>query len=131
MYAPPKKGGPRRNIPQYTGKLRLRVGDTVRVIAGRDRGKEGKITRVMPTVGKIVIEGINIVIKHQKPQQTAAGAPAQGGGRIEMAAPLWACKVQLIDPADDSRVTRIGIRTNADGSRVRFARKSGGVIDNG
>jgi large subunit ribosomal protein L24 len=131
MYAPPKKGGPRRTIPQYTGKLRLRVGDTVRVIAGKDKGKEGKITRVMPTDGKIVIEGINIVIKHQKPRQTAAGVPAQGGGRIEMAAPLWACKVQLVDPADDSRVTRIGIRTNPDGSRVRIARKSGGVIDNG
>jgi large subunit ribosomal protein L24 len=131
MYAPPKKKGPRRNLPQHTGKLRLRVGDTVRVIAGKDKGKEGKITQVMPSEGKVLIEGINIVVKHQKPRQTAAGVPAQGGGRIEQAAPLWACKVQLVDPGDGSRVTRIGIRTNADGSRVRIARKSGGLIDNG
>ena len=131
MYAPPKKRGPRRTQPQYTGKLRLRVGDTVRVIAGKDKGKEGKITRVLPTEGKVVIEGLNIVIKHQKPRQTAAGVPAQGGGRVEQAAPLFACKVQLVDPGDTNKVTRIGIRVDADGSRVRVARRSGGVIENG
>ena len=131
MYKPPKKAGPRRTRPQFTGKMRFRVGDTVRVIAGKDRGKEGKITKVMPTEGKIVIEGINIVIKHQKPRQTAAGAPAQGGGRIEQAAPLWASKVQLVDPGDTGRVTRIGIRINPDGTRARVARRSGGVIENG
>ena len=131
MYAPPKKKGPRRNLPQYTGKMRLRVGDTVRVLAGKDKGKEGKITQVMPSEGKVVVEGINIVIKHQKPRQTAAGVPAQGGGRIEQSAPLFAAKVQLVDPGDSSRVTRIGIRTNPDGTRVRVALKSGGVIDNG
>lgn len=131
MYAPPKKAGPRRNQPQYTGKLRLRVGDTVRVIAGKDKGKEGKITQVLPSEGKVVIEGINIVIKHQKPRQTAAGVPAQGGGRVEQAAPIGAAKVQLVDPGDPNKVTRIGIRVNDDGSRVRVARRSGGVIENG
>ena len=131
MYAPPKKKGPRRDLPQYTGKLRLRVGDTIRVIAGKDKGKEGKITRVLPLEGKVVVEGINIVIKHQKPRQTAAGVPAQGGGRVEQSAPLYAAKVQLVDPADDNKVTRIGIRTNPDGTKVRVARRSGGVIENG
>ena len=131
MYAPPKKAGPRRNLPQYTGKLRLRVGDTVRVIAGKDKGKEGKITQVLPSEGKVVIEGLNIVIKHQKPRQTAAGVPAQGGGRIEQAAPIHAAKVQLVDPGDPNKVTRIGMRINADGTRVRVARRSGGVIENG
>ena len=131
MYAPPKKKGPRRNLPQYTGKLRLRVGDTVRVIAGKDKGKEGKVTRVLPTDGKVVVEGINIIIKHEKPRQTAAGVPAQGGGRVEQSAPLFAAKVQLVDPGDANKVTRIGIRVNADGSRDRVARRSGGVIENG
>lgn len=130
MFPPPKKKGPRRSQPQFTGKMRLHVGDSVRVIAGKDKGKEGKITRLLPGDGKVVIEGINIIIKHEKPRQSAAGAPAQGGGRIEKAAPLHACKVQLIDPADANRVTRIGMRTNADGSKTRIARKSGGVIDN-
>jgi large subunit ribosomal protein L24 len=129
MYAPPKKKGPRRNLAQFTGKMRLRVGDTVRVISGKDKGKEGKIAQVMPSDGKVVIEGINISIKHQKPTQTTAGGASQGGGRTERAMPLWASKVQLIDPADGTRVTRIGIRANADGSHARFARKSGGVID--
>lgn len=133
MYAPPKKKGPRRNQPQYTGKLRLRVGDTVRVRAGKDRGKEGKITRILASEGKVVIEGINIVIKHQKSRQApgAVSTAVQNGGRIEQAAPINAAKVQLVDPSDPNRVTRIGVRTNPDGSRVRVARKSGGVIENG
>ena len=133
MYAPPKKRGPRRTQPQYTGKLRLRVGDTVRVIAGKDKGKEGKITRVLPTDGKVVIEGLNIVIKHQKPRQApgTVSTAVQQGGRIEEAAPLHAAKVQLVDPGDTNKVTRIGVQTNPDGTRVRVARRSGGVIENG
>ena len=132
MYAPPKKKGPRRSRPQFTGKMRLRVGDTVRVIAGKDKGKEGKITQVLPSEGKVVIEGINIVIKHQKSRQApgAMAAVVQQGGRIEQAAPLYASKVQLVDPGDANRVTRIGVRVNADGTRDRVARRSGGVIEN-
>ncbi len=131
MYAPPKKG-PRRQKPQFTGKMRLRVGDTVRVMSGKDRGKEGKITRLLPDVGKVVIEGINIVIKHQKARQQGAPSPTaqqQQSGRVEIAAPLFASKVRLIDPAGENAVTRIGIKTDADGKRVRFAKKSGGVIE--
>ncbi len=133
MWTPPRKKGPRAVKPQFGGKLRLRVGDTVRVTAGKDRGKEGQITRVLPLEGKVVVEGINIIIKHQKarPQANATVASQQQqSGRVEMAAPLYASKVQLVDPGKDNTVTRIGIRTNADGSRARFARKSGGAIDN-
>ena len=132
MYSPPKKKGPRANKPKFEGKLRLRVGDTVRVLAGKDRGKEGKVTRVLPAVGKVVVEGINIVIKHQKPRpQQNAAAQTQQSGRIEMAAPLYASKVALVDPGASDKTTRIGIKTNAEGNRVRYAKKSGGVIENG
>ena len=135
MYAPPKKKGPRRTNVQFTGKVRLRIGDNVRVIAGKDKGKEGTITQVIRDEGKVVIEGINLQIKHQKPRQqpqrTSMGGGSTDGGRIEVAAPLHIAKVQLIDPADGKTATRIGVKTGADGERVRFAKRSGGVIENG
>jgi large subunit ribosomal protein L24 len=144
MYTPPKKKGPRNTKPEFAGKMRLRVGDTVRVISGRDKGKEGVISRVLPAVGKVVIEGgsekgsegyvgINIVIKHQKPRPSAnqnAAIQQQQSGRIEIAAPILACKVQLVDKGKGDAVTRVGIRTDASGNRVRYAKKSGGVIEN-
>ena len=130
MYTPPKKKGPRTNKPIFQGKIRLRVGDVVRVIAGKDRGKEGTVSRILPTDGKVVVEGVNIVIKHQKARpQANANAAAQQSGRIEIAAPMHICKVQLVDKGGDKGVTRIGIKTDASGNRVRYAKKSGGVIE--
>jgi large subunit ribosomal protein L24 len=130
MYTPPKKKGPRTNKPIFQGKIRLRVGDVVRVIAGKDAGKEGTVSRILPTDGKVVVEGVNIVIKHQKARpQANANAAAQQSGRIEMAAPMHICKVQLVDKGGDKGVTRIGIKTDANGNRVRYAKKSGGVIE--
>ena len=133
MYTPPRKTGPRATKPQFTGKMRLRVGDTIRVITGKDKGKEGKITRVIPGDGKLVVEGINIMIKHQKPRQQAPNAAAQQqqSGRIEIAAPLHASKVQLVDPGNTKVITRVGIKIDVNGNRVRYAKKSGGVIENG
>src|ERR1700712_1100151 len=99
MYQPTKKKGPRTNTAQFEGKMRLRVGDLIRVITGKDKGKEGKITQVLPDAGKVVVEGINITVKHQKarPQQGAVGAAAgqPQGGRIELSAPMNISKVQL------------------------------------
>ncbi len=134
MFIPEKKKGPRANKPQFTGKVRLRKGDLVRVITGKDRGKEGKVTEVLPAEGKVIVEGLNIIVKHQKPRpgaQPTVSAAAPQGGRIEMAAPLPIGKVQLVDPGDGSRVTRIGIRIDENGAKTRIARKSGGVIENG
>ncbi|MCW3060447.1 MAG: 50S ribosomal protein L24 [Capsulimonas sp.] len=131
MYTPPKKKGPRSAPIRYAGKIRLRSGDLIRVISGKDKGKEGTITRVIPATGKIVVEGLNIVIKHQKPRQQAAPGAQQESGRIEMSMPLHICKVQLIDKDAKNAVTRIGVKLDASGNRVRYAKKSGGVIDNG
>lgn len=134
MFIPTKKKGPRANVPQYTGKLRLRVGDMVRVLAGKDRGKEGKVTAILPGQGKVVVEGLNIVIKHQKAAPKRSQAPssqAPQGGRIEQPTPIPASKLQLVDPGDSNRTTRIGIRLDENGNRTRFARKSGSVLENG
>ncbi len=134
MYTPPRKRGPRRTDAQFTGKIRFAVGDTVRVITGKDNGKEGKITQILRSEGKVLVEGVNIVIKHQKPRPAGAGSvggAAPEGGRIEQAMPLHVAKVQLVDPADGKTATRIGFRKDENGERVRFAKKSGGVITNG
>lgn len=136
MYMPAKKKGPRTKTQAAAGKLRLRVGDLVRVISGKDKGKEGKISQVLPVAGKVVIEGLNIMIKHQKPRQqsrqnaVSATAGQTQGGRIEMSAPMNASKVQLIDPADNKSLTRIGVSRDSNGEPVRVARKSGSVIEN-
>lgn len=134
MFIPTKKKGPRANVPQYTGKLRLRVGDLVRVLAGKDRGKEGKVTSVLPGQGKVIVEGLNIVVKHQKATpkgQPTVSAQSPQGGRIEQPAPIQASKLQLVDPGDGNHTTRIGIRLDENGNRTRFARKSGSVLENG
>lgn len=134
MFIPTKKKGPRANVPPYTGKLRLRAGDLVRVLAGKDRGKEGKITKILPGEGKVIVEGLNIVVKHQKAiskGQPTVSAQSPQGGRIEQPAPIQASKLQLVDPGNNNRTTRIGIRVDENGNRIRFARNSGSVLENG
>jgi len=88
---------------EYGAKLRIKKGDTVRVIAGKDKGKTGKIMRAFPKTNKVLVEGVNLIVKHQKPQQTgrpgAMGAQnVVPGGRIEKPAPLFAPKVMLVCP---------------------------------
>jgi large subunit ribosomal protein L24 len=88
---------------EYEAKLRIKKGDTVMVIAGKDKGKTGKIMRAFPKTNKVLVEGVNIMVKHQKPRQTgrqgAMGAQnVDQGGRIEMPAPLFVPKVMLVCP---------------------------------
>ena len=132
MYKPPRKSGPRARKPVFTGKVRLRVGDTVRVLSGRDRGKEGKILEVHPAVGKIVVDGINIVIKHIKAKPQASPSVAQQqSGRIEVTSPISISKVQLVvESGGKILVSRVGFKTDAKGKRVRYAKKTGSVITN-
>jgi len=108
MYTPPKKSGPRRNVPQYTGKMRLLLGDTVRVLTGKDKGKEGKITEVKRTEGKVVVEGLNVVIKHQKPRSAGAPGAAGQGGRIEQSMPFHACSLLILPTARLQRALASG-----------------------
>jgi large subunit ribosomal protein L24 len=108
--------------------LRIKAGDEVIVIAGKDRGKRGKVLRADPSRDRVYIEGLNIIKRHQKPQQVAGAQRAeQVGGVIEKEGPIHASNVMLVDPKD-GKPTRIGIEIE-DGKRFRVARRSGTRID--
>jgi large subunit ribosomal protein L24 len=105
---------------------RIKTNDTVMVISGKDRGKQGKVLRVDPKNDKVFVEGLNIIKRHQKAQQTSPTAQTQGGV-IEREAGIHVSNVALLDPKD-GKPTRIGIEV-VDGKRVRVARRSGTRID--
>jgi large subunit ribosomal protein L24 len=108
--------------------LRIKQGDEVIVIAGKDRGKRGKVLRADPSRDRVYIEGLNIIKRHQKPQQVAGAQRAeQVGGVIEKEGPIHASNVMLVDPKE-GKPTRIGIEIE-DGKRYRIARRSGTRID--
>ncbi len=98
---------------------KLKKGDTVVVLAGRDRGKQGEIARVMPKDGKAVVEGINISIRHTKQSQSSQG------GRVPTAMPIDLSNLALIDAK--GKPTRVGFREE-DGKKVRFAKTTGDAI---
>ena len=101
----------------------VRKGDTVVVVAGKERGKRGKVLRVFPEEGRVVVERVNFIKKHQRPTQKL-----RQGGIIEREGPIHLSNVMLVDPRSD-KPTRVGSRTLADGKKVRLARKSGEMID--
>lgn len=103
-------------------KLHLAKGDTVRVISGEHRGKEGKILHVYPKRFRVVVEGVNVVKKHKR-----AGAPGSESGIIEFPAPIAASNVMLLDPKS-GEPTRTRRRMDKDGSVERVAVKSGQPI---
>ena len=100
---------------------KLKKGDKVVVLTGRDRGKEGEITRVIPKDNRALVTGVNMVIRHVKQSQSAQG------GRIPQEAPIQLSNIALVDPRDGGP-TRVGFRME-EGQKVRFAKKSGEVID--
>ena len=94
---------------EYEAKLRIKKGDEVKVIAGKDKGKTGKIIRAYPKTNKVLVEGVNIIIKHQKARQSGrpGAQQVQEVGRIEKPAPLFVPKVMLICPSCH-KPTRVG-----------------------
>lgn len=105
-------------------RIRLRKNDLVEVIAGRDQGKRGKIITVMRTEARVLVQGVNFIKRHTKPN------PQKNikGGIVEREAPLHVSNVMIVSPDDDKR-TRIGSTLLADGRRVRAGRRSGEVLD--
>ncbi len=101
---------------------KIRKGDTVVVLAGRDKGKTGEVLRVMPREGRAVVQGVNMVQRHQR--QSAS----QEGGIVSKAAPIDLSNIAIADP-DDGKPTRVGFRFTDDGRKVRFAKRSGETID--
>ena len=97
--------------------MKIKKGDTVVVISGKDKGKEGTVSRVMPRTNQVIVDGINVTKKHQKPK----GANQQGG-IIDRDMPLDASNVMLVHKG---KPTRVGFKTNSDGTKVRIARTTG------
>jgi len=104
---------------------RIRRDDEVLVIAGKDKGKTGRVLRVDPSNDRVYIEGMNIVKRHQRP---TPGRPDSVAGVIEREGPIHLSNVALIDPRDKSKPTRVGSELR-DGQRFRVARRSGASID--
>lgn len=102
--------------------MKIKKGDTVKVISGKDKGKTGKVTKVFPAELKLVVEGLNIRYKNQRPRKQN-----EKGQRIEFSAPLRSSKVMLIDPRS-GQATRVGYKILASGEKVRIAKKSGEVV---
>ncbi|MBI5628829.1 MAG: 50S ribosomal protein L24 [Candidatus Rokubacteria bacterium] len=101
----------------------VRKGDMVVVVAGKERGKRGKVLRVLPAEGRVLVERLNMMKKHQRPTQRL-----RQGGIIEREAPLHLSNVMLVDPRTDTP-TRVGVRLLTDGKKARIAKKSGEIID--
>lgn len=107
--------------------MRIKSGDEVVVITGNDKGVKGTVQRVIPRKNRIVVSGVNIVKKHQKPRPTGGRTQAQGG-IIEFEAPIDVSNVMLVDP-ESGEPTRVGIRRDEDGRRIRYAKRSGTDLD--
>jgi large subunit ribosomal protein L24 len=103
-------------------KIRVTKGDTVRVMRGDDKGKEGKIIRVYPKTGRITIEGINIVKRHRKARKAE-----EQSGIVDFPAPIHHSNVMLVDPKKDAP-TRVKMRIDEDGTKERISVKSGEAI---
>lgn len=102
---------------------RIKKGDTVMAVAGKDKGKTGEVQVVFPKENKAVVQGLNVVTRHQRPSMTNPQ-----GGRVSKEAPMDMSKLMPVDPAS-GKPTRVGVATLADGKRVRVAKVSGEHLD--
>jgi large subunit ribosomal protein L24 len=109
--------------------LKIRRGDTVELISGKDSGKTGKVLRVDPKKSRLYVEGLNIIKRHQRPRSlkdTQRGGKV--GGVIEKEGPIHISNVMLVDPKQN-RPTRVGVERSPDGTRVRIAKRSESRIE--
>ena len=105
------------------GAAKIKKGDQVVVLSGKDKGRTGTVTKGMPKDGKVIVDGINVAARHRKPTQTNPQ-----GGIDRSPAPLAISKVAVADPKD-GKPTRVRFETKKDGKKVRVAVKSGETID--
>lgn len=108
--------------PAQRIKLKIKKGDNVVVLSGKDKGKSGEVIKAMPKENRVLVRGVNMIKRHQKQTQT------DEGGIITREASIHVSNVAVEDPKD-SKPTRVGYRTLDDGRKVRFAKRSGEVID--
>lgn len=103
-------------------KFKIKKGDQVVILTGKDKGKRGEVLRVLRTEHRVLVQGVNMVKRHQRASQTSQG------GIVEKEAALHISNVAHIDPKED-KPTRVGFKILDDGRKVRFARRSGEIID--
>jgi len=101
---------------------KIKKGDTVVVLTGRDKGKSGEVIQMLPADNKALVRGINMVRRHQKQTQT------QEAGIVAKEAPIHVSNIALADPKD-GKATRVGFKVQEDGTKVRVAKRSGDLID--
>ena len=112
----------RRASAAGAGRVKVRKGDEVLIISGDDRGKRGKVLKVLRDRNRVIVEGINFIRRHTRPSQSNPQ-----GGIVQREAPVHASNVMLVDPKS-GRPTRVGTRVHEDGTRDRVARKSGEIL---
>jgi large subunit ribosomal protein L24 len=105
--------------------LQIKKGDTVQVVAGKDKGVKGKVIKAFPDTQRVLVEGVNSITKHTRVTTTQRGA--QSGGLVTQEAPIHVSNVMIVDPKD-GRPTRIGYRINDDGTKVRISRRTGAEL---
>ena len=103
-------------------KLKIKKGDEVVVLTGRDKGSKGEVLKVLPTENRVVVQGVNVVKKHQKPTQYSSG------GIVDKELSIHVSNVAVVDPKSGD-ASRVGYKVNKDGSKVRIAKKSGEEIE--
>lgn len=101
--------------------MRVRKGDTVVVIAGKDKGAKGRVIKAYPDTGRVLVEGVNRIKKHTRVTRTQRGA--ESGGIVTQEAPVHVSNVMVAD--SDGKPSRVGVRTDEDGRRVRVSRRNG------
>ncbi|MEQ9490927.1 MAG: 50S ribosomal protein L24 [Alphaproteobacteria bacterium] len=101
---------------------KIKTGDKVIVLSGRDNGKEGEVVSVAPKDGRAIVRGVNMVKRHQKQTMNSQG------GIVEKEAPIQLSNLAVVDPKD-GKATRVGFKVLDDGRKVRFAKRSGEIID--
>jgi large subunit ribosomal protein L24 len=103
-------------------KMKIKKGDKVVVLTGKNKGATGEVTKVIPETLRVVVSGVNVASRHRKPSQMSAG----GIEKVEL--PLHVSNVALADPKS-GKATRVGYKNLKDGKKVRFAKKSGETIE--
>jgi large subunit ribosomal protein L24 len=108
--------------------LKIKKGDQIMVIAGRDRGKHGKVIQTIPADRTVIVDGVNVVTKHQRPRAATRATPATQTGIIKKPAPLDISKVALICPRCD-KPSRVGHELEPSGEKIRICKRCGSPVD--
>ncbi|MGE5408343.1 MAG: 50S ribosomal protein L24 [Syntrophothermus sp.] len=108
--------------------MRIRTDDQVVVISGKDAGKTGRVVRTEPKRNRVYVEGLNLVKRHERPRSSGDLSTASPGGIVEKEGPIHVSNVMLLDPKGN-KGTRVGVRRDEGGKRVRYAKRSGAAID--